>query len=74
MQVDQQLIAVVVDEILRSQQIVIKPLKNGLYAQKGWLGSCVLGDGLPALILSPIEMLDKRYVVGLGELNSEVSA
>lgn len=52
-----QLIALVVHDILRAQQIVIKPLSNGIVPQKGWVGTCVLGDGLPTLILSPVELL-----------------
>ncbi|HVJ64171.1 MAG TPA: chemotaxis protein CheA, partial [Bdellovibrionota bacterium] len=55
--VEDQLIAVRVSEVVKSQQIVIKPLGNGIKPQKGWIGSCVLGDGLPTLILSPMDLL-----------------
>jgi two-component system, chemotaxis family, sensor kinase CheA len=55
--VAEQPIAVQISEVVQSQQIVIKPLTNGVKAQKGWIGSCVLGDGLPTLILSPNDML-----------------
>lgn len=55
--VSEQLIALQISEVVQSQQIVIKPLGNGLTTQKGWIGSCVLGDGLPTLILSPNDLL-----------------
>ena len=55
-----QLVAVQISEVIQSQQIVIKPLGNGVKSQKGWIGSCVLGDGLPTLILSPNDMLEGR--------------
>lgn len=54
----------VVNDILRSQQIVIKPFSNGIAPQKGWIGNCVLGDGQPTLILSPIELLNGRISYG----------
>ncbi len=62
--VGQQPMALVVKDILRSQQIVIKPLGNGVKAQKGWIGSCILGDGLPTLILSPTDLLENRLMGG----------
>ena len=61
-EVNEKLIALVVDDIIKLQQIVIKPFGNGLVAQSGWIGSCVLGDGLPTLILSPTELLNSRIV------------
>ncbi|RYZ70051.1 MAG: chemotaxis protein CheA, partial [Proteobacteria bacterium] len=54
----------VVDDIIQAQQIVIKPLSNGIPAQKGWVGSCVLGDGLPTLILNPTELLGGKISFG----------
>ncbi|MBX7231371.1 MAG: chemotaxis protein CheA [Bdellovibrionales bacterium] len=57
---DEQFMAVSVDEIQRSQQIVIKPFGNGIKPQKGWIGSCVLGDGRPALIVNPAELLSGK--------------
>ncbi|MGE4133259.1 MAG: chemotaxis protein CheA [Bdellovibrionales bacterium] len=62
--VGQRPIALLVREVVRSQQIVIKPLSNGIRAQKGWIGSCILGDGLPTLILSPTDLLEKRLMGG----------
>lgn len=66
-----QLIAIAISDIVRAQQIVIKPLGNGLYPQRGWVGSCVLGDGLPTLILSPVDLLEGR-VQASGPSSSEI--
>jgi two-component system, chemotaxis family, sensor kinase CheA len=60
--------ALVVNDILRAQQIVIKPFSNGILPQKGWIGSCVLGDGLPTLIISPVDLLQGKVTDGLGDL------
>jgi len=43
--------AVLVDDILRQQQIVIKKLGAEIRTQKGLAGSAILGDGKPALIV-----------------------
>ena len=58
--VQDQTIALAISDIIRAQQIVIKPLGNGLLPRKGWIGSCVLGDGLPTLIISPVDLLDGK--------------
>lgn len=55
--------ALAVDDILRSQQVVIKPLASGMPAQKGWIGSCILGDGLPTLILSATDLIENRVLI-----------
>jgi two-component system, chemotaxis family, sensor kinase CheA len=55
--VQEQMVAVSIKELINSQQVVIKPLGNGIAAQVGWVGSCVLGDGLPTLIVNPVDML-----------------
>lgn len=57
LKVQEQMVAVSIKELINSQQVVIKPLGNGIAAQVGWVGSCVLGDGLPTLIVNPVEML-----------------
>lgn len=62
-------IALVVNDIVRAQQIVIKPLGNGIQPQKGWIGTCILGDGLPTLILSPIDLLKGRVKHSKDEQN-----
>jgi two-component system chemotaxis sensor kinase CheA len=43
--------AVLVDDIIRQQQIVIKKLGPEIRNQKGLTGSAILGDGKPSLIL-----------------------
>lgn len=42
---------VTIDEIVRQQQIVIKKLGQELAGRKGFVGSAILGDGKPSLIL-----------------------
>ncbi len=65
--VGERLMALVVRDIIRSQQIVIKPFGNGITPQKGWIGTCVLGDGLPTLIVSPVDLLNGKVVQSFGE-------
>ena len=48
--------AVLVDDILHQQQVVIKKLGDEIKNQKGFMGSTILGDGRPALILDLIEL------------------
>jgi two-component system, chemotaxis family, sensor kinase CheA len=60
--VEERLVAVSVKELMHSQQVVIKALNNGIQRQKGWVGSCVLGDGLPTLIVNPPELLEGKVV------------
>jgi two-component system chemotaxis sensor kinase CheA len=51
--------AVVVDDIIRQQQIVIKKLGAEIKAQKGLAGSAILGDGKPALILDLNDLMER---------------
>lgn len=48
--------AVLVDDILHQQQVVIKKLGGEIKNQKGFMGSSILGDGRPAFILDLIEL------------------
>jgi len=48
--------AVLVDDILHQQQVVIKKLGTEIRNQKGFMGSSILGDGRPAFILDLIEL------------------
>jgi two-component system chemotaxis sensor kinase CheA len=48
--------AVLVDDILHQQQVVIKKLGTEIQNQKGFMGSSILGDGRPAFILDLIEL------------------
>ena len=49
--------AIVVDNVLGKQQIVIKPLL-GLKTFKGILGGCILGDGKVAVIIDPQNIIE----------------
>ncbi len=48
--------AVLVDDILHQQQVVIKKLGDEIKNQKGFMGSSILGDGRPAFILDLVEL------------------
>ena len=48
--------AVLVDDILHQQQVVIKKLGEEIKNQKGFMGSSILGDGRPAFILDLVEL------------------
>ena len=50
--------ALVVDEIFHQQQIVVKSLSKEITKQKGFMGSSILGDGLPAFILDLHDMIE----------------
>lgn len=62
---DGRAVGIRVSEIMRSQQIVIKPLTKEFSHKRGWVGTCVLGDGLPTLILNPSEILHGKIKFGL---------
>jgi two-component system, chemotaxis family, sensor kinase CheA len=51
--------AILVDDILRQQQIVIKKLGSEIRVQKGLAGSAILGDGKPALILDLNDLMEQ---------------
>jgi len=53
---DEKSFAVLVDDILHQQQVVIKKLGSEIQNQKGFMGSSILGDGRPAFILDLIEL------------------
>ncbi len=53
---DERNFAVLVDDILHQQQVVIKKLGGEIKNQKGFMGSSILGDGRPAIILDLIEL------------------
>lgn len=53
---DDKSFAVLVDDILHQQQVVIKKLGTEIQNQKGFMGSSILGDGRPAFILDLIEL------------------
>jgi two-component system, chemotaxis family, sensor kinase CheA len=49
--------AVVVDEVVSRQQVVVKKLGDEVCYLAGFSGSTILGDGLPALILEMQELI-----------------
>ena len=48
--------AVLVDDILHQQQVVIKKLGDEIRGRKGFMGSSILGDGKPSFILDLNEL------------------
>jgi len=48
--------AVVVDDIIRQQQVVIKKIGDEVRKNRGLMGSTILGNGKPALILDLIQL------------------
>ncbi|OUR96456.1 hypothetical protein A9Q84_08885 [Halobacteriovorax marinus] len=48
--------AILVDDILHQQQVVIKNLGNEIKNTKGFMGSSILGDGKPSFILDLNEL------------------
>ena len=49
--------AVIVDDVLAQQQVVIKKLGKELQGLPGLSGAAILGDGKPAIILDLVELL-----------------
>ena len=52
------LVGIAVDDVMSTQQIVVKPLGEDIGMQKGWFGSCILGDGRPSLIVNMSELFE----------------
>ncbi|MEO5668629.1 MAG: chemotaxis protein CheA [Bdellovibrionota bacterium] len=52
------MMGIAVDDVVSTQQIVVKPLGEDIRKQKGWLGSCILGDGRPTLIVNMTELFE----------------
>lgn len=52
---------ILVDDVVGQQQIVVKQLGAELSAFKRFVGSSVLGDGKPALILDLVQLADSAY-------------
>ena len=51
--------AILVDDIIGQFQVVIKKLGPEFTGMKGIAGSTILGDGRPALILEPNELIKR---------------
>jgi two-component system chemotaxis sensor kinase CheA len=52
--------AIIVDDILNQQSVVVKPLGPELNQIKGFSGSVILGDGKPSLILEPSDLVYQK--------------
>jgi two-component system chemotaxis sensor kinase CheA len=52
--------SVVVDDILGQQQVVTKRLGDEIEGLPGLTGSAILGDGRPALVMDPVEVIEFR--------------
>ncbi len=50
-------IACVVDQVIREQEIVVRPLGSQLRRVKRITGAVILGDGRVALVIDPIELI-----------------
>jgi two-component system, chemotaxis family, sensor kinase CheA len=57
-------IACIVDEVVRVQEIVIRPLGSQLRRVKRITGAVILGDGKLALVLDPIELIQESLKGG----------
>lgn len=57
MEIGSRRLAVVVDSVLRQQEIVIKPLGGFLRQLRGFAGATILGEGRVVLVLDPASLL-----------------
>jgi two-component system chemotaxis sensor kinase CheA len=52
--------SVMVDDIIRQQQVVIKKIGDEIKNRKGLMGSAILGDGKPALIVDLTDLINVK--------------
>ncbi|MDD1730212.1 MAG: response regulator [Methanospirillum sp.] len=57
-------IACVVDEVIRVQEIVVRPLGSLLKRVKRITGAVILGDGRVAMVLDPLELIQEAFTTG----------
>jgi two-component system, chemotaxis family, sensor kinase CheA len=62
--VGQSSVALLVDDILGQFEVVVKKLSPELEGIKGVSGTTILGDGKPALIIDPIELVKRKTISG----------
>jgi two-component system chemotaxis sensor kinase CheA len=80
LQADERQFGLVVDEILDTEEIVVKPLGKQLKAVKTFAGSTIMGDGRVALILDVLGIAQSANVVNesreraLSEKESEATS
>jgi two-component system chemotaxis sensor kinase CheA len=55
-------VAVLVDDILNNQQVVIKSIDNNMNKNRLFVGSSIMGDGLPSLIVDLNRVLEMTYL------------
>ena len=51
--------AVGMKDIIRQQQVVVKPPTKELMSKQGVMGTTILGDGKPAIIIDPVSLYSK---------------
>jgi len=66
--------AILVDDILHQQQVVIKKLGEEIKNQKGFMGSSILGDGRPAFILDIMELFSGAMKKKKSNFKEELAA
>ncbi len=66
--------AILVDDILHQQQVVIKKLGEEIKNQKGFMGSSILGDGRPAFILDIMELFSGAMKKKKSSFKEELAA
>jgi two-component system, chemotaxis family, sensor kinase CheA len=52
--------AVALDDVIGQQQVVVKPPTLEIIGKKGMMGTTILGDGKPALILDLVDLYSRR--------------
>jgi two-component system, chemotaxis family, sensor kinase CheA len=70
LQADERQFGLVVDQILDTEEIVVKPLRKQLKTIKTFVGSSIMGDGKVALILDVLGLAQKASVVREGRERS----
>jgi two-component system chemotaxis sensor kinase CheA len=65
------LFAVGITDIIRQQQVVVKPPTKEILGKQGVMGTTILGDGKPSLIIDLINLYSRRL---RQDLNSSTSA
>ncbi len=63
LQADERQFGLVVDQILDTEEIVVKPLRKQLKTIKSFAGSSIMGDGKVALILDVLGLAQRASVV-----------
>ena len=58
-------IACVVDQVIRVQEIVVRPLGSQLRRVKRITGAVILGDGTVALVIDPLELIQDALATDL---------